>query len=89
MADNNRRNKKGRSAKGIAAAGAAIMRYARWANQIVQYAKLMAQPHDRVAPLSREQWIATCSEPGDVTGLRLTDAQPTTLPRIPAGAATA
>lgn len=89
MAENNRRNKKGRSTKGIAAVGATIMRYARWGNQIVQYAKLMVQPHDRVTPLPREQWIATCSEPGDVTGLRLGDAKPTILPRIPAGAAPA
>jgi hypothetical protein len=82
MAENNRRNKRGRSAKGVAKAGAVAMRYLRWADQIVQYAKLMAQPHDWVEPLPRSEWTKTCSDPGDVSGLALADATPAVL-RIP------
>jgi magnesium-protoporphyrin IX monomethyl ester (oxidative) cyclase len=79
MAENNRRNKAGRAAKGIAKAGAVTMRYLRWANTIVQYAKLMLQPHGWVEPLPRDRWIETCSEPTDVSGLILRGAQPVSL----------
>ncbi|MFY9778883.1 MAG: magnesium-protoporphyrin IX monomethyl ester (oxidative) cyclase [Candidatus Baltobacteraceae bacterium] len=79
MAENNRRNKRGRSAKGLAKAGAVAMRYLRWADQLVQFAKLLAAPHDWVEPLPRSAWTQTCSEPGDVGGLALAGAKPTVL----------
>jgi hypothetical protein len=81
MAENNRRNKRGRSATGLAKAGAVVMRYLRWGNQVVQYAKLMAQPHDWVEPLPRSRWTETCCDPGDVSELKLEGAKPTSLPR--------
>ena len=76
MAENNRRNKRGRAARGMARPGALVMRYARFANQIVQYAKLMLQPHDWVRPLPRSAWIETCGDPGDASGLALAGAVP-------------
>ncbi len=76
MAENNRRNKAGRSAKGLAKIGAVTMRYLRWGNQIVQYAKLMFQPHGFVEPLPRSRWTETCCEPSDPSGLLLAGAKP-------------
>ncbi|MBD5605248.1 MAG: magnesium-protoporphyrin IX monomethyl ester (oxidative) cyclase [Candidatus Eremiobacteraeota bacterium] len=81
MAENNRRNKRGRSATGIAKAGAVIMRYARFGNNILQYAKLMAQPHDWVEPLPRSEWTQTCCDPGDASVLALPGAVAVTLRR--------
>ena len=46
MAENNRRNKRGRAAQGWRRGPALIMRYVRYASNLPQYAKLMAQPHD-------------------------------------------
>jgi magnesium-protoporphyrin IX monomethyl ester (oxidative) cyclase len=79
MAENNRRNKAGRSATGLAKIGAVTMRYLRWGNQIVQYAKLLLQPHGFVEPLPRERWTETCSEPSDPSGLFLRGATPVSL----------
>ena len=76
MAENNRRNKRGRAATGLARTGAVVMRYLRWGNQIVQYAKLMAQPHDWVEPLPRSEWTKTCCDPADASGLALAGAVP-------------
>ena len=74
MAENNRRNKRGRAATGLAAIPAAVVRYARFANNIFQYAKLMAQPHDWVEPLPRSEWTKTCCDPGPAHDLELVGA---------------
>jgi magnesium-protoporphyrin IX monomethyl ester (oxidative) cyclase len=63
MARNNASNKRGRSARGLASIGAFAMRYFRYANNVVQYAKLMLQPHDRVEVLPRSRWTETCAMP--------------------------
>jgi hypothetical protein len=63
MARNNARNKRGRSASGLAAIGAFAARYYRYASNVVQYAKLMVQPHDDVAVLPRSEWTQTCQMP--------------------------
>ena len=76
MAENNRRNKRGRSATGLAKYPAVVMRYGRWANQVLQYFKLMAQPHDWVEPLPRSEWTKTCGDPGEASGLALAGAVP-------------
>ena len=65
MAENNRRNKRGRTATGFARIGATIMRYARYASNVVQYAKLMLQPHDTVEQLPRSKWTEACPMPDD------------------------
>jgi magnesium-protoporphyrin IX monomethyl ester (oxidative) cyclase len=74
MRDNNRANKRARSATGLRALFAAPVRYARWANNVWQYAKLMLQPHDWTEPLPRSEWTKTCCDPGEVSGLALTPA---------------
>jgi hypothetical protein len=81
MAENNRRNKRGRSATGIAKLGAVTMRYLRFASNILQYAKLMAQPHDWIEPLPRSEWTKTCCDPGDASVLALPGAVAVTLRR--------
>jgi magnesium-protoporphyrin IX monomethyl ester (oxidative) cyclase len=79
MAENNRRNKRGRSATGVAKLFAVPARYARFGSNILQYAKLMFQPHDWVTPLPRERWMETCSDPADVSELALEGAVAVTL----------
>jgi hypothetical protein len=81
MAENNRRNKRGRSAKGIFKPFAVVARYLRFGSNILQYAKLMAQPHDWVEPLPRSEWTKTCCDPGDASILELQGAVPVTLRR--------
>jgi magnesium-protoporphyrin IX monomethyl ester (oxidative) cyclase len=83
MAENNRRNKRGRAATGLARAGATLVRYARYANNILQYAKLMAQPHVWTEPLPRSEWTKTCCDPGPAHELALAGARPSNL-RVPA-----
>jgi len=79
MAENNRRNKRGRTAMGVAKIGAVAMRYARFGSNILQYAKLMAQPHDWFEPLARSEWTKTCCDPGPAHGLFLEGATAVTL----------
>jgi len=74
MARNNGRNKRGRSAKGLALGGALVMRYARYANNVLQYAKLMAQPHDQVEVLPRSRWTEACAMPADEPSIELAGA---------------
>jgi len=81
MAENNRRNKRGRSATGLAKLRTVPLRYLRFASNILQYAKLMAQKHDWSEPLPRSEWTKTCCDPGDVSGLALPGAAPVTLRR--------
>jgi magnesium-protoporphyrin IX monomethyl ester (oxidative) cyclase len=81
MAENNRRNKRGREATGFAKIGAVAMRYVRFADNVVQYAKLLLQPSDWVEPLPRSRWLETCCDPADVSGIALPGATPTSLPR--------
>ena len=79
MAENNRRNKRGRSATGAAKIGAVAMRYARFAHNILQYAKLMAQPHDWAPEVPRSEWTKVCEDPGPAHGLALEGAVAVTL----------
>jgi magnesium-protoporphyrin IX monomethyl ester (oxidative) cyclase len=76
MAENNRRNKRGRNATGLALIPALIMRYARYANNVLQYVKLMAQGHDNVPPLDRSQWTTACPMPAQTPSIDLDGAPP-------------
>jgi magnesium-protoporphyrin IX monomethyl ester aerobic oxidative cyclase len=79
MAENNRRNKRGRTARGLGRAPAVFMRYLRFGSNILQYAKLMVQPHDWAEPLPRSEWTQTCGDPGDASCLALAGAKAVTL----------
>ncbi len=81
MMHNNFANKAGRSMTGFAAVPARVMRFVRYADNIVQYAKLVLQPHDFVEPLPRAQWTDVAPDPGEISGIRLAGAQPTSLRR--------
>ncbi len=81
MAQNNRRNKSDRSACGLAKLRTVPRRYLRFASNVLQYAKLMAQKHDWSEPLPRSEWTKTCCDPGDVSGLVLAGVTPVTLRR--------
>ena len=83
MAENNRRNKRGRDTTGFAKPFAVAMRYARFGSNILQYAKLMLQKHDWIEPLPRSEWTKTCCDPGDASGLALPGAVAVTLRREP------
>ena len=89
MAENNRRNKRGRAATGPARIGATAMRFVRYAGNALQYAKLMAQPHDAVAPLPRGEWTQACPMPGPAS-VALAGVEPVVLVKrpepVPAGA---
>ena len=65
MSRNNIANKRGRTLRGIARFPAFVMRYVRYAHNVVQYAKLMLQTHDDVAPLPRARWTEACPMPED------------------------
>ena len=79
MARNNGNNKRGRNASGIARAGAIAMRYVRYADNLLQYAKLMAQPHDVVVPLARAEWTQACPMPAPQPSIARTDVAPVVL----------
>ena len=79
MARNNGRNKRGRSATGFARAGAAIMRYLRYADNVVQYALLMIQPHDDVEVLPRALWTNACPMPSTEPTIERFDVAPVVL----------
>jgi hypothetical protein len=79
MMRNNFKNKAGRRKRGLAAIPATVMRFARYADNIVQYAKLVLQPHDFVATLPRSEWINIAPDPGEISGIKLKGARPTSL----------
>ncbi len=83
MAENNRRNKRGREITGTRKPFAVAMRYVRFGSNILQYAKLMFQKHDWVEPLPRSEWTKTCCDPGDASELALPGAVAVTLRREP------
>jgi magnesium-protoporphyrin IX monomethyl ester (oxidative) cyclase len=83
MMRNNFANKAGRTTTGFAAVQAKAMRFVRYGSNIVQYAKLMLQPHDFVEPLARSSWINIAPDPADISGIKLAGAQPTSLRRQP------
>jgi magnesium-protoporphyrin IX monomethyl ester (oxidative) cyclase len=68
MARNNAANKRGRAARGIMRAVATPLRLLRYGSNLMQFAKLMLQTHDDVAPPERAEWTEACPMP---------DAQPT------------
>jgi magnesium-protoporphyrin IX monomethyl ester (oxidative) cyclase len=76
MAENNRRNKRGRSATGWRRLPATAMRYVRYASNALQYAKLQFQPHDAVPPLPRERWTEACPMPGPLPAIDLPGTEP-------------
>jgi magnesium-protoporphyrin IX monomethyl ester (oxidative) cyclase len=63
MARNNAKNKRGREQRGWRRLPAFVLRYVRYADNLLQYAKLMAQTHDDVAPPERAQWTQSCPMP--------------------------
>jgi hypothetical protein len=79
MMRNNFANKAGRTKTGIAAIPARIMRFARYANTILQYAKLVLQPHDFVEQQPRAEWTNVAPDPGEISGIKLAGATPTSL----------
>lgn len=88
MARNNARNKRGRTLRGAGRLGAFVMRYVRYADNALQYAKLMAQPHDAVEELPRARWMHACPMPAPGPDIACDDAPPQPLrKREPAGSA--
>jgi len=85
MMRNNFANKKqrARNTTGIAAVPVLIMRYLRYADNIVQILLLLAQPHDRVPTAPRDAWLETAPDPADVSGLLLAGAVPPASLRMP------
>jgi len=81
MRRNNFANKRGRQARGLAEIPATIMRYVRYASNILQIVLLTAQPHDAAPVAARPDWLETPADPGPVDGILLAGAKPTTLPR--------
>ena len=81
MMKNNFANKKQRrrNATGLALVPVLVMRYLRYANNILQILLLLAQPHDRVATATRSEWLETAPDPADVSGLLLKGAVAPTL----------
>jgi len=79
MASNNARNKRGRSQVGLRRIPAFLMRYVRYASNVLQYVKLMAQPHDTVAQLPREQWTNACPMPEPLPSIARNDVAPVML----------
>lgn len=65
MARNNGRNKRGRTMTGIRRVPAFLLRYVRYASNVLQYAKLMLQPHDEIADVSRANWTQACPMPDE------------------------
>jgi magnesium-protoporphyrin IX monomethyl ester (oxidative) cyclase len=84
MAENNRRNKAGRTKTGLARLPAFAMRYARYASNVLQYALLVVQPHDAVEPLPRSQWTEACPMPAQEPEIDLPGARPVALEHLKA-----
>ncbi|MGB8267000.1 MAG: magnesium-protoporphyrin IX monomethyl ester (oxidative) cyclase [Candidatus Velthaea sp.] len=87
MARNNTKNRAGREATGLRRFPAFVMRYARYANNVLQYAKLMLQPHDTVPQLTRDRWTEACAMPADGTSIALPGVAPVILQKRPAAVA--
>ena len=90
MARNNVRNKRGRAATGLAGVGETVLRFARYADNVAQYAMLMFQPHDAVTPLPRAQWTHACPMPAAEPTIELRGVPPVVLRKradaaVPAG----
>jgi magnesium-protoporphyrin IX monomethyl ester (oxidative) cyclase len=83
MARNNVKNKAGRAATGLARIPAVIARYVRFADNIFQYAKLMAQKHDTLAPLPRDQWAVACPMPEPGPSIEVAGVVPVKLFKKP------
>ena len=64
MARNNQANKRGRAITGALRAVATPLRFLRYANNVLQFVKLMAQGHDDVEPPARAEWTAGLSDAG-------------------------
>jgi len=79
MMRNNFANKKNRGKTGLANVPALIMRNLRYASNLIQFFKLVFQPHDFVEPLPRDRWTETAADPAEVSGLFLPGAVPTSL----------
>jgi len=63
MSKNNQANKRGREATGIARPFAFVARYLRYADNVIQYIKLMAQPNGPARMLPRSEWTHACPMP--------------------------
>jgi len=79
MARNNSRNKRGRTVRGWRRAPATAARFLRYADNVFQYAKLMAQPHDRVEPLPQARWTEGCAMPAPGPSIELPGVHPLRL----------
>jgi hypothetical protein len=80
MAENNRRNERGRSAKGLAKAGCDAVPAPGRSDRPVRQTDGAAARLGRSA--SRSEWTQVCNDPGDVSGLALAGATPAVL-RVP------
>ncbi len=83
MARNNGRNRRGRTMQGWRRLPAFLMRYVRYADNLVQYAKLMLQPNEAVAPVPRARWMDACPMPAAEPSIEGGGAQPVQLHRRP------
>jgi hypothetical protein len=55
------------------------MRYVRYADNVVQYAKLMIQKHDDVPVPARSEWTQSCPMPAPSPTIELTTTPPIVL----------
>jgi hypothetical protein len=78
MARNNAANKRGRDVTGVMRAVATPLRFLRYAHNVLQFAKLMLQPHDDVEPPARAEWTEACPMPDDF-GIESTTLPPVRL----------
>ena len=83
MAKNNGRNRAGRKLSGVRRLPAFVMRYVRYADNVVQYAKLMLQPHDAVATIPRERWAEACPMPAAQPTIESLRVPPVRLRKLP------
>ena len=86
MASNNAANKRGRSARGVGRVIAVPLRFLRYANNVLQVFKLMAQTHDDIAPPERAQWTAACPMPSATPTIESTLVPPVRLQKRPTAA---
>lgn len=78
MARNNKANKRERAVTGVMRAVVTPVRFLRYAHNVLQFAQLMLQPHDNVAPPARAEWTEACPMP-DNFGIESTTFAPVKL----------
>ncbi len=86
MSRNNAANREGRKQTGWRRLPAYLMRYVNYADNVIQYAKLMLQPNYNHRPLPRERWTEACPMPADGS-IKLAGVEPVILQKRPVAVA--